>query len=195
MSYDNDEYFKQNHPDLYQQLLGLRTNYDDLNIQFKQIVKQRIIADPRIIYVLHNDDLDCRQPDDYLNVNVLSRVNLPEVQSRVKNYICFKVDLANDLEKHARLARVLVTFQILCRDSDIVTEFGIDRHDLLGYLLKDNFHGSNAFWTQSECIYDQETLTDSHYNGRLIKFEMIVPNKLLETKNGVTSVRDIGVRT
>ena len=84
MSYDNDEYFKQNHPDLYQQLLGLRTNYDDLNIQFKQIVKQRIIADPRIIYVLHNDDLDCRQPDDYLNVNVLSRVNLPEVQSRVK---------------------------------------------------------------------------------------------------------------
>ena len=87
-----------------------------------------------------------------------------------------------------------MTFQILCRDSDIVTEFGIDRHDLLGYLLKDNFHGSNAFWTQSECIYDQETLTDSHYNGRLIKFEMIVPNNLLETKNGITSVRDIGVR-
>lgn len=195
MSYDNNTYFKTEYPKLYEQLVGLRTNYDDLNIQFKQIVKQKIISDPRIIYVLHNDDLDCRQPDDYLNVNVLSRVNLPEVQSRVKNYICFKVDLANDLDKHSRLARMLVTFQILCRDSDIVTEFGIDRHDLLGYLLKDNFQYSNAFWTQSKCIYDQETLTDSHYNGRLIKFEMTVPNNLLETKEGVSSVRDIGVRS
>ena len=189
----NHDYFRETYPELYDQLVGLRTHDDDLNIRFKQIVKQKLIADPRIIHVLHNDELDESQPDDYLGVNILSRVNLPEVQAKVKNYICFKVDLIEDLDYNTRKARVQVTFQILCRDSDIVTEFGIDRHDLLGYLLKDAFHMTDTFWTQCRCVFDQETLTDSHYNGRLIKFELTVPNNMVETRNGVQRNRNNGV--
>lgn len=179
------DYFRETYPEMYEQLVGLRERLDDTNIRFKQIIKKKLASDPRIIHVLNNEELDESQPDDYININILSRVNLPEIQSKVKNYICFKVDLKAPVENHAKLVAVQVIFQILCRDADIVTEFGVDRHDLLGYLLKDNFQWSDDFWTQCRCVFDQETLTDSHYNGRQLKFEMMIPNNMVQTENDV----------
>lgn len=187
--------FRQKHADLYEQMVHLQDNSDDLVIRFKRIIKSKLISDPRIIHVLHNENLSEDHPDDYLDVNILSRVNLPDIQAEVANYICFKIDIGDTLEANQRLVKLDITFQILCRDGDIKTEFGIDRHDLLAYLVKDMFHLTNTFWNQCRCKYDSETLTDSHYNGRLLKFEVTVPNGMVETKNDVARNRNIGVRS
>ena len=58
------------------------------------------------------------------------------------------------------------------------TEFGIDRHDLLGYLVRDVFNWSNDFGKQFSLVYNKESTIDSDYYCRTLKFEATKPNSL-----------------
>jgi len=55
------------------ELRQYKTNLDDDNIRFKEIIKRSLIEDPLIIYLLNNKELeeDEADPSDYLGVNIL----------------------------------------------------------------------------------------------------------------------------
>ena len=50
----------------------------------------------------------------------------------VKNFICFSVSDLQDVKYNEVMKIQNVQFVVFCHADDIVTEYGIDRHDLLG---------------------------------------------------------------
>lgn len=154
---------------------------DDISSMKRQI-KQKLISDTDIIVALHNTDLDEDSPDDYLDVNIFGFLRIPQTQDTVRNFICVTVD---DIEDH-RYNEVMklqnLTFTVICHLSDMKTKWGIDRHDLLGYLIRDTFNWTNMFGLQFHLIYNKESVLDGDYYCRTLKFEATKPNQLNNKK-------------
>lgn len=150
---------------------------DDI-IEMKRLIKQKLIADTDILEALHNPDIPLDSPDEFLDNNIYGFIRIPTTQDTVRNFICFTVD---DMEEH-RFNEVMKTqyiqFNVICHLDDMKTEYGIDRHDLLGYLIRDTFNWTNIFGLQFKLIYNKESTIDSDYYCRTLKFEGTKPNHL-----------------
>ena len=107
-------------------------------------------------------------------------MRIPEIQYQVKNYICFQVDLIEDSYNNNVMKMANVTFVIFCESQNINTKYGIARHDLLAYLVKDIFNWSNIFGFQVKLIYDKESVTDNQFSCRTLKFELQSPNSIVK---------------
>ena len=150
---------------------------DDI-VEMKRLIKQTLIADTDILEALHNPKIDIDSPDEFLDNNIYGFIRIPTTQDTVRNFICFTVD---DVEEH-RFNEVMkkqyVQFTTICHLDDMKTEYGIDRHDLLGYLIRDTFNWTNLFGLQFKLIYNTESTIDSDYYCRTLKFEATKPNML-----------------
>lgn len=153
-------------------------NFDDDIITMKRLIKQKLIADTDILEALHNPDIDIESPDEFLDNNIFGFIRIPQTQDTVRNFICFTVD---DIEEH-RYNEVMkiqyIQFNCICHLDDIKTKYGIDRHDLLGALIRQTFNWSNMFGLQFKLIYNKESAVDSDYYCRTLKFEATKPNSL-----------------
>jgi hypothetical protein len=153
-------------------------NIEDDISKMKRQIKQTLIADTDILEVLHNPDIDIDSPDEFLDTNIFGFIRIPNTQDTVRNFICFTVD---DIEEH-RFNEVMklqdIQFVVICHLSDMKTEYGIDRHDLLGYLIRDTINWTNLFGLQFKLIYNKESTIDGDYYCRTLKFEAIKPNSL-----------------
>lgn len=151
---------------------------DDDIIEMKRLIKQNLIADRDILEALHNPDIDLDSPDEFLDNNIYAFIRIPTTQDTVRNFICFTVD---DIEEH-RFNEVMkiqnIQFNAICHLDEMKTEYGIDRHDLLGYLIRDNFNWTNKFGLQFKLVYNKESTIDSDYYCRTLKFEAIKVNHL-----------------
>ena len=150
---------------------------DDI-IEMKRLIKQDLISDVDILEALHNPDVGKDNPDEFLDTNIYGFIRIPGTQDKIKNFICFTVD---DIEEH-RFNEVMkiqyIQFNCICHLSDMKTEYGIDRHDLLGYLVRDRFNWTNKFGLQFKLIYNKESTIDSDYYCRTLKFEATKINHL-----------------
>ena len=150
---------------------------DDISGMKRQI-KQTLIADTDILEVLHNPDIDIDSPDEFLDKNIFGFIRIPDTQDTVRNFICVTVD---DIEEH-RFNEVMkiqnITFTVICHLSDMKTEYGVDRHDLLGYLIRESINWTNLFGLQFKLIYNKESTIDGDYYCRTLKFEAVKPNSL-----------------
>lgn len=150
---------------------------DDIS-SMKRHIKQKLISDTDILEALHNPDIDIDSPDEFLDNNIYGFIRIPTTQDTVRNFICVAVD---DIEDH-RFNEVMkiqnLTFTAICHLSDMKTEYGIDRHDLLGYLIRDAFNWTNMFGLQFHLIYNKESVLDGDYYCRTLKFEATKPNQL-----------------
>ena len=150
---------------------------DDI-IEMKRLIKQTLIADTDILEALNNSEIDIDSPDEFLDSNIFGFIRIPSTQDTVRNFICFTVD---DIEEH-RFNEVMKTqciqFTAICHLNEMKTKYGIDRHDLLGYLIRDTFNWSNIFGLQFKLVYNKESTIDSDYYCRTLKFEAIKPNSL-----------------
>lgn len=154
---------------------------DDIG-SMKRKIKRKLISDTDILVALHNTDLKEESPDDYLDVNIFGFLRIPQTQDTVRNFICVTID---DIEDH-RYNEVMkiqnLTFTVICHLSDMKTKYGIDRHDLLGYLIRDTFNWTNMFGLQFHLIYNKESVLDGDYYCRTLKFEATKPNQLNNKK-------------
>lgn len=154
---------------------------DDI-IEMKRLIKQKLISDTDILEALNNPDIDIDSPDEFLDNNIFGFIRVPKTQDVVRNFICFTVD---DIEEH-RFNEVMKTqyvqFHAICSLDDIKTEYGIDRHDLLGFLIRDVFNWTNDFGLQFKLIENKESATDSDYYCRTLVFEATKPNHLNKGK-------------
>lgn len=149
---------------------------DDISIMKRQI-KQKLIDDPDILEALHSE-IDIDSPDEFLDTHIFGFLRIPDTQDTVRNFICISVD---DIEDH-RFNEVIkiqsLQFTVISHLSDIKTEYGIDRHDLLGYLIRDIFNWTNMFGLQFHLIYNKEGNIDGDYYCRTLKFEAEKLNSL-----------------
>lgn len=150
---------------------------DDISSMKRQI-KQKLIEDTDILEALNNPDIDMDSPDEFLDNNIFGFIRIPTTQDTVRNFICFAID---DIEDH-RFNEVIkiqdITFTTICHLSDMKTKYGIDRHDLLGYLIRDTFNWTNMFGLQYHLVYNKEGNIDGDYYCRTLKFEAQKPNSL-----------------
>ena len=152
-------------------------NIDDDISAMKRQIKQALIADTDILEGL-NSEFDIDSPDEFLDTHIFGYIRIPQTQDTVRNFICVTVD---DIEDH-RFNEVMktqnLTFTVICHLSDMKTEYGIDRHDLLGYLISDTFNWTNMFGLQFHLIYNKESTVDGDYYCRTLKFESTKTNSL-----------------
>ena len=149
---------------------------DDI-IEMKRLIKQKLIADPDILEALHNPNIDIDSPDEFLDNNIYGFIRIPTTQDTVRNFICFTVDdIEPSYNSHMKVQNI--QFNCICHLDDMKTEYGIDRHDLLGYLVRDIFNWSNDFGLQFKLVYNKESTIDSDYYCRTLKFERECTNNL-----------------
>ena len=152
-------------------------NIDDDISRMKRQIKQMLIADTDILEAL-NSKIDIDSPDEFLDEHIFGFIRIPSTQDTVRNFICVAVD---DIEEH-RFNEVMklqdITFVTICHLSDMKTKYGVDRHDLLGYLIRDSINWTNLFGLQFKLIYNKESTIDGDYYCRTLKFEAIKPNSL-----------------
>ena len=153
-------------------------NIDDDVSYMKRIIRQKLTSDPDVIEALNNQELDPSSPDDYLNKNIFAYIRVPEVQDVAKNFICFSVDDVEDHRDNSVMKIQYVQFVVFCHGDDIQTPYGIERHDLLGYLIRDIFGYSTMFGMTAKLIYNRESVTDTNYSFRTLKFELTRTNSL-----------------
>ena len=150
---------------------------DDI-IEIKRKIKQMLIADTDILEVLHNPEIDIDSPDEFLDNNIYGFIRIPTTQDTVRNFICFTVDDIEDHQSNTHFKVQQIQFVCICHLSDMTTKYGIDRHDLLGYLVRDIFNWSNDFGKQFKLVYNKESTIDSDYYCRTLKFERECTNNL-----------------
>lgn len=151
---------------------------DDDIIEIKRKIKQMLIGDPDILEALHNPAIDLDSPDEFLDNNIYGFIRVPTTQDTVRNFICFTVDDIEDHRFNSHFKVQQIQFVCICHLEDMKTDFGIDRHDLLGYLVRDVFNWSNEFGTQFKLVYNKESTIDSDYYCRTLKFERDTTNSL-----------------
>ena len=148
---------------------------DDISTMKRQI-KQTLIADTDILEALHNPKIDIDSPDEFLDNNIFGYIRIPTTQDTVRNFICITVDDIEDHNFNEVMKIQNIQFTAICHLSDMKTEYGIDRHDLLGYLIRDIFNWTNMFGLQFHLIYNKESTIDGDYYCRTLKFEATKPN-------------------
>jgi len=106
---------------------------DDI-IEIKRLIKQKLIADTDILEALHNPDIPIDSPDEFLDNNIYGFIRIPTTQDTVRNFICFTVDDIEDHGYNSHMKVQQIKFVCICHLEDMKTEFGMDRHDLLGLI-------------------------------------------------------------
>ena len=150
---------------------------DDI-IEMKRLIKQKLIADEDILEALHNPDVELDSPDEFLDNNIYDYLRIPRTQDTVRNFICFSVDDIEESRFNSHMKIQQLQFICICHLDDMGTDYGMSRHDLLSYLVKDIFNWSNDFGLQFKLVYNQEKPMDSDYYCRVLKFEREVTNSL-----------------
>lgn len=150
---------------------------DDI-IEMKRLIKQKLIADTDILEALNNPDIPLDSPDEFLDTNIFGFIRIPQTQDTVRNFICFTVDDIEDSRFNSHFKVQQIQFSCICHLDDMKTKYGIDRHDLLGYLIRSVFNWSNDFGLQFKLVYNKESTVDSDYYCRTLKFERECTNSL-----------------
>ena len=149
---------------------------DDI-VEMKRLIKQKLIADMDILEALNNPDIPLDSPDEFLDVNIFGFIRIPQTQDTVRNFICFTVDdIEPSYNSHFKVQQI--QFTCICHLDDMKTKFGMDRHDLLGYLVRDVINWTNDFGLQFKLVYNKESTVDSDYYCRTLKFERECTNSL-----------------
>ena len=153
-------------------------NINDDICRMKRQIKQLLIADPDILEALNNKILDLDSPDEFLDVNIFGFLRIPQTQDTVRNFICFTVDDIEDHRFNEAMKIQYIQFNCICHLDDMKTKYGVDRHDLLAYLVRESINWTNLFGLQFKLVYNKESTVDSDYYCRTLKFEATKPNSL-----------------
>ena len=151
-------------------------NIDDDIIRKKRLIEQTLYSDKDIVEILDNPKIDPESPEDLVYENIFPFLRIPGTQDVSKNFITFTVDDTERMPSNTVMKTQTVQFVIFVHKDNIKTKYGMTRHDLLGYLIRDIFNLSNKLGPQMELISNREGVTDTDYHTRTLRFELIDDN-------------------
>lgn len=153
---------------------------DDICVE-KDIIKQRLIHNPYIIHLLDNKTIQGSggTPDDYLGTNIYEHLYVEDTQDTSLNLICFELETIDDYEYNSKLKQKQLTFMVLVNKTNLKTDYGNERHDLMSYLIRESFNWSNCLGMQIHETYNGVQTLNNGYYVRTIRFESIGTNNLV----------------
>lgn len=163
------------------QLRRYRNAPDEDNVRYKQIITKKLLENNKIIYLLHNKELEEQgaSPDDYLGINILKYYLVAPTQHNVQNYICFETSFENVSRGNSVMKIQQIIFYILCHHKDIdVAELSSPRHDIIAAEITNMFQGCNDFGTQLKLMSDKPSVVDNDYATRTLVFGQITTNSI-----------------
>ena len=149
---------------------------DDDIIRKKRLIEQILYSDEDIIEILDNPNLDPSAPEEYVGENIFSFLRVPGTQDTSKNFITFIVDDMGRTPNNQVMKSQYVQFVVFVHKDLVKTKYGMARHDLLGYLIRDIFNLSNCLGPQMELVSNREGIADNDFYTRTLKFELIDDN-------------------
>lgn len=149
---------------------------DDDIIRKKRLIEQILCADEDIIEVLDNKNLDPSVPEDYIGENIFGFLRVPGTQDVSKNFITFSIDDVGRTPNNQVMKSQYVQFVVFVHKDLVKTNCGVERHDLLGYLIRDIFNLSNCLGPQMELTSNREGSADNDFCTRTLRFELIDDN-------------------
>ena len=172
-----------------QEIIEYKKHYENDNIYYKEIIKNKLINNSKIINSLNNNDLDPDCPADYMGENILPFYLIAKTQGKPMHYICFETSF-NEVARYNKIMKMgQVIFYILCDNKDIYDkQSGIARHDLLAALIVDEFNWTNMFGTQIKLVSDTPMVIDNDYAGRTLIFEQTTTNSIIKDKKVVNKI-------
>lgn len=153
-------------------------NIDDDIIKAKRQIIQKLYSDPDVIEALDNPGLNPDEPDSYINNNIFDYIRLPGTITETQNFICFDIKQDGLSERNDHLKNMYYIFNVYVHQDNIKTKYGLSRHDLLGYLIRDIFNYSNFMGNQLVEISDTPGIMDAFSSSRSIIFKAIKANSL-----------------
>ena len=171
-----------------QEIIEYKKRHENDDIYYKEIIKNKLINNKKIIYSLNNSDLDPDCPADYVGENILPYYLIVDAQSKTQNYICFETSF-NEISRHNDIMKIgQIIFYVICDNRNIYDKtFGIARHDLLAALIIDEFNWTNMFGTQIKLISDRPMALDYYYVGRTLIFEQTTTNSIVKNNKVINS--------
>ena len=151
-------------------------NIDDDIIRKKRLIEKILYTDEDIIEILDNPELDPTVPEDYIGENIFSFLRVPGAQDVSKNFITFTIDDMGRTPNNQVMKSQYIQFVVFVHKDLVKTKYGMDRHDLLGYLIRDIFNLSNKLGPQMELVSNREGIADNDFCTRTLKFELIDDN-------------------
>ena len=151
-------------------------NIDDDIIRKKRLVEKILYSDEDIIEILDNPNLDPAVPEDYVGENIFGFLRVPGTQDTSKNFITFTIDDMGRTPNNQVMKSQYVQFVVFVHKDLIKTKYGMERHDLLGYIIRDIFNLSNKLGPQMELVSNREGIADNDFYTRTLKFELIDDN-------------------
>ena len=149
---------------------------DDDIIRKKRLIEQILYSDEDIIEILDNPNLSPDTPEDYVGENIFGFLRVPGTQDVSKNFITFIIDDMGRTPSNQVMKSQYVQFVVFVHKDLVKTKYGMERHDLLGYLIRDIFHLSNKLGPQMELVSNREGVADNDFCTRTLKFELIDNN-------------------
>ena len=166
-------------------------NVDDDIIRKKRLIERILYSDEDIVEILNNPDIDPRCPEDLVYKNIYPCIRIPGTQDTSKNFITFTVDDMERMPSNPVMKSQIVQFVIFVHKDHIETKYGMARHDLLSFIIRDIFNLSNKLGPQMELVSNREHVTDTDYHTRTLRFELIDDNS---TKPLRTNPYEYGTR-
>lgn len=151
-------------------------NVDDDIARKKRKIEQILYSDEDIVEILNDPDIDPSCPEELVFSSIYPFIRIPGTQDVSKNFICFSVDDMERMSSNSVMKSQYIQFAIFVHKDNIKTKYGMARHDLLGYLIRDIFNLSNKLGAQMEICSNREGTTDTDYITRTLKFELITDN-------------------
>jgi hypothetical protein len=146
------------------------------NTQYKSKIMDKIINTPDVVTLINNPAIISSQPDSMKNVNVFSRMKIPNTTLNVKNYICFnfnsRIHSANKVFKD-----IIFEIAIICHEDEVDID-GTNRHDLLAGVISEAFNWSKFLGFELELTSDTESILEKEYYCRTLQFRNLTPNSL-----------------
>lgn len=184
---------------------------DDDVIRIKEQIHNLLLHCPELLYALNDKDLESElfnedgnlnvdengEPlgewENYFGENSLIRpfIFFPETQTDSKSYVCYQVS-TDELPRYNSTEKyLLVTFTIFVNGLNKMDNLTrIPRHDLIASIIREKFGWIGLEVSTSTPTSNKESITDNNFLVRTLQYQMILPNDLVTTKNGVTAYKN-----
>lgn len=145
---------------------------DDISLT-KRIIEKVLCEDADVVEIIDNPQIDPSTPEELLYENLYPFIRIPGTQDVSKNYICYSVDDMSEIGRNDIMKQQFIQFVVFVHKNLVETKYGVARHDLLGYLIRDLFNRSRLFGHELKLVYNKEGSTDTDYTTRTLKFQLI----------------------
>ncbi len=153
---------------------------DDI-VRLKHKIMQELTSNADVLRTLHNIHLESKisnwdnpNGDIYRDVNIFDFLKLPSLKDEIFNYICFEVVTTSSYNDDYIIMNVI--FRTVSHVNDMKTDWGIQRHDLLALIIKNEFDWTNVFGKTLIKISDNGKIGEDDFYYREIVYQSTLPN-------------------